>query len=95
MAETDEVARLGEMAVKTRTFEEGIAEIEKKHLAFFTSRVSIHNLMDHDHLANHFTLNYNSIRHSIHFENSGLPIPIRIEVEELFQRVWGDPAEEA
>jgi hypothetical protein len=77
-----------ELDKKVKAFNAGIEQIEKKNQEFFSGRVSKHIPLSPDRLKNYFTLDYNSSRGRITFNDAQLPVCIRVEVEELFDKIW-------
>jgi hypothetical protein len=77
-----------EMEEKVRAFNAGVEHIENKYQEFFSGRTSKTFPLTQDRLKNYFNLDYNSTRGRITFHDAQLPISIRVEVEELFVKIW-------
>jgi len=78
-----------EYADLIKQFDQGVEEIEKKHINFFKERTSTLPTQKHDKLNNHFFTykNWSGMYMGIN-KNSELPLHIKAEVESLFNQIF-------
>ena len=74
---------------RNQAFEDEMAALEEKHLAYFKSRPAQIETEEHDRLRNHYNIRTASGQVSFRFnEGSDLPEAIRQECTEAFHRIW-------
>jgi len=78
-----------EYAQKNQAFEDEMAAIEEKYLAYFKSKPPQNETEENDRLHNHYALRTASGQVSFRFNaGSDLPAEIKQECTEAFHRVW-------